>query len=76
MHKVHRPTSSIHKEVHNIKALHVQAKQINKSAAGCVRPLLLLCPLLRHVVTTLDARMPLLASVWRWCGLSYRRSVL
>jgi hypothetical protein len=64
------------KEGHNVKVLHVQAKQIKKSDTRCVRPLLLLGSLLRHDVTTLDARIPPLASTWRWCGLSRRWSIL
>jgi hypothetical protein len=41
------------KEGHNVKVLHVQAKQIKKSDTRCVRPLLLLGSLLWHDVTTL-----------------------
>jgi hypothetical protein len=46
--------------------------KLNKSAAGCVMTLLLLRSLLPHDVTTLDARVPTLASMWRWCGLGHR----
>jgi hypothetical protein len=74
--QIHSTTSMTHEEVRNIEVLHIQAKFRNKSTTGYVRPLLPLGPLLWHDVTTLEARIPPLASMWRWCGLSCRQSIL
>jgi hypothetical protein len=76
MSKYYKFTTQVLKEVHNVKVLQVQGNHINKSDARCVRALLLLGVLLGHNVATLDARIPLLASTWRWCGLSHRWSIL
>jgi hypothetical protein len=54
------------KQVHRPHVKKVITSKYYKSAAECVRTLLLLGPLLRHDITTLDARIPLLASAWRW----------
>jgi hypothetical protein len=52
-------------------------KYIAKSINGCVHHLLPLRPLVYHDVTTLDGRIPPLASVRTWCCLlSHRRCVL
>jgi hypothetical protein len=68
-HMVQRDTWSWH------KSRQTGWHDLYKSATGCVRPLLL-GPLLRHDVTTLDVRIPPLALAWRWCGPSHRRSVV
>jgi hypothetical protein len=56
-------TKSITKPVHSQVEL---CKDIAKSTIVCVCCLLLPKPLLRHDVTTLDGRIPPLASAWMW----------
>jgi hypothetical protein len=87
VHNIKSPKSAkfVMTNVHNDKNLELWHKMVitskfhtnklNKSAVGCVRPLLLM-PRLWHDVTTLDARVPLLALAWRSCGLGQRQSIM
>jgi hypothetical protein len=73
VHNIKSPESAkfVMTNVHNNKSQESQHKMVitskfhmnklQKSTVGCVKPLFLLLPWLRHNVTTLDARVPPLA---------------